>query len=263
MEGVRRAHQQLLSFLPRHGRIYPTRSHWTRAHRRWLAEQRFDHAAQQIVFEELMPAASAGETIGAAPSDTMSEMPPLMDLPAVRSQAAGSALSASRSMAAAPSSSAAAAAPARIPVTPNPPKATPPAPSTLPATQPARHSAFHPQNPHSPNAHPSTGSHVMTLVAKPADSAPPPKKQKSAVAQGPGLGARFVRYWKDVTNSFLYDWKQLMGAHGLARSVDTSVSSLQRNVLVPMTKWLREPAKTPQSRGKNSQAPAAGKQRGR
>jgi general secretion pathway protein A len=206
---------------------------------------------QDPLFEELMPAASAGETIGAAPSATMSEIPPLMDLPAVRS------------MAAAPSSSAAAAAPARIPVTPNPPKATPPAPSTLPATQPARHSAFHPKNPQSPTAHPSTGSHVMTLVAKPADSAPPPKKQKSAVALGPGLGARFVRYWKDVTNSFLYDWRQLMGAHGLARSVDTSVSSLQRNVLVPMTKWLREPAKTPQSRGKNPQAPAAGKQRGR
>ena len=56
MEGVRRARQQLLSFLLRHGRIYPTKNHWTRAHRRWLAEQRFDHAAQQIVLEELIQA---------------------------------------------------------------------------------------------------------------------------------------------------------------------------------------------------------------
>jgi transposase len=56
MEGLRRTRQQLLSFLLRHGRIYPTRSHWTRAHRRWLSEQRFDHAAQQIVFEELIQA---------------------------------------------------------------------------------------------------------------------------------------------------------------------------------------------------------------
>jgi transposase len=56
MEGVRRARQQLLSFLLRHGRIYPTRRHWTRAHRRWLAEQRFEHPAQQIVFEELIRA---------------------------------------------------------------------------------------------------------------------------------------------------------------------------------------------------------------
>lgn len=54
MESVRRARQQLLSFLLRHGRIFPTRRHWTRGHRRWLAEQRFDHAAQQIVFQELI-----------------------------------------------------------------------------------------------------------------------------------------------------------------------------------------------------------------
>jgi transposase len=54
MEGVRRARQQLLSFLLRHGRIYPTKHHWTRAHRRWLAEQRFGHVAQQI--EELIQA---------------------------------------------------------------------------------------------------------------------------------------------------------------------------------------------------------------
>jgi len=56
MEGTRRARQQLLSFLLRHGRIYPTKRHWTRAHRRWLAEQRFEHPAQQIVFEELIQA---------------------------------------------------------------------------------------------------------------------------------------------------------------------------------------------------------------
>lgn len=56
MDAVRRARQQLLSFLLRHGRIYPTERHWTRAHRRWLAEQRFEHAAQQIVREELIQA---------------------------------------------------------------------------------------------------------------------------------------------------------------------------------------------------------------
>lgn len=56
METVRRTRQQLLSFLLRHGRIYPTKRHWTGGHRRWLAEQRFEHAAQQIVFEELIQA---------------------------------------------------------------------------------------------------------------------------------------------------------------------------------------------------------------
>jgi transposase len=62
MEGVRRARQQLLSFLLRHGRTYATRSHWTRAHRRWLSEQRFDHAAQQIVFEELIQAVEQAQS---------------------------------------------------------------------------------------------------------------------------------------------------------------------------------------------------------
>lgn len=53
-EEIRRSRQLLLSFLLRHDRAIPTRQHWTRAHRRWLAEQRFDHAAEQIVFEELI-----------------------------------------------------------------------------------------------------------------------------------------------------------------------------------------------------------------
>jgi transposase len=58
---LRRARQQLLSFLLRHGRAYRTASHWTRAHRRWLAEQRFEHVAQQIVFEELIRAIEQAE----------------------------------------------------------------------------------------------------------------------------------------------------------------------------------------------------------
>ncbi len=50
---MRPARQQLLSFLLRHGRTYPAKPKpWTRTHRRWLGEQRFDHLAQQIAFEE-------------------------------------------------------------------------------------------------------------------------------------------------------------------------------------------------------------------
>ena len=48
----RRKRQQLLSFLLRHSRIYSGGGHWTLAHRRWLANQKFEHAAQQIVFQE-------------------------------------------------------------------------------------------------------------------------------------------------------------------------------------------------------------------
>lgn len=50
---IRRTRQQLLSFLLRHGRVYRDGvKHWTKRHRRWLGEQRFDHPAQQIAFEE-------------------------------------------------------------------------------------------------------------------------------------------------------------------------------------------------------------------
>jgi transposase len=55
VQEVRRSRQLLLSFLLRHDRTIPTRHHWTRAHRRWLALQSFAHPAEQIVFEELIP----------------------------------------------------------------------------------------------------------------------------------------------------------------------------------------------------------------
>jgi len=55
-DDLRRKRQQLLSFLLRHGRIYSAGGHWTLAHRRWLAKQAFEHAAQQIVFQESIDA---------------------------------------------------------------------------------------------------------------------------------------------------------------------------------------------------------------
>jgi hypothetical protein len=51
-DDLRRKRQQLLSFLLRHSRIYSGGGHWTLAHRRWLANQKFEHAAQQIVLQE-------------------------------------------------------------------------------------------------------------------------------------------------------------------------------------------------------------------
>lgn len=51
-DDLRRKRQQLLSFLLRHGRIFTGGDHWTRAHRRWLADQSFEHPAQQIVFQD-------------------------------------------------------------------------------------------------------------------------------------------------------------------------------------------------------------------
>jgi transposase len=58
-DDLRRKRQQLLSFLLRHSRIYSGGGHWTLAHRRWLAGQKFDHAAQQIVFQEGIDAIEA------------------------------------------------------------------------------------------------------------------------------------------------------------------------------------------------------------
>ena len=51
-DDLRRKRQQLLSFLLRHS----GGGHWTMAHRRWLAGQKFDHPAQQIVFQEAIDA---------------------------------------------------------------------------------------------------------------------------------------------------------------------------------------------------------------
>ena len=63
-DDLRRKRQQLLSFLLRHGRIYDGGGHWTLAHRRWLARQAFEHAAQQIVFQEKVDAiAEAAERL--------------------------------------------------------------------------------------------------------------------------------------------------------------------------------------------------------
>lgn len=62
METVRRARQQLHCFLLRHNRIFTGRTPRTAAHRRWLANQRFEHPAQQIVLQELVDTVADAET---------------------------------------------------------------------------------------------------------------------------------------------------------------------------------------------------------
>lgn len=49
-----RARQQLLAFLLRHGRSYPTGKHWTQRHRSWLARQTFQEQAHGIVFHDYL-----------------------------------------------------------------------------------------------------------------------------------------------------------------------------------------------------------------
>jgi transposase len=62
VRALRAARQQLSAFLLRHERIYPAgRTAWTKAHRGWLADQRFAQRAQQIVLEESIEAVRLGE----------------------------------------------------------------------------------------------------------------------------------------------------------------------------------------------------------
>ncbi|MBV8094887.1 MAG: hypothetical protein JO110_16995 [Acetobacteraceae bacterium] len=49
---VRRARQHLQGFLVRHRRHYGGPKAWSRAHGCWLAQQRFEHPAQQILFQD-------------------------------------------------------------------------------------------------------------------------------------------------------------------------------------------------------------------
>jgi transposase len=60
MLDLRMKRQQL--FLLRHDRIFPGRKTWSRAHVRWLCEQRFDHPAHQIVLQEHRHAIEDAET---------------------------------------------------------------------------------------------------------------------------------------------------------------------------------------------------------
>ena len=54
-----KARQRLGAFLLRHRRVYSGKSRWTQAHFRWLEEQKFEIALQQLVFQEYVDAAIA------------------------------------------------------------------------------------------------------------------------------------------------------------------------------------------------------------
>src|SRR5476651_2663090 len=48
----RKAKQQLLALLLRHGKRYEGKSHWTQAHFRWLESLKFERSAQQMLLQE-------------------------------------------------------------------------------------------------------------------------------------------------------------------------------------------------------------------
>jgi transposase len=57
VEDLRRKRQAISSMLLKHGRAFPGKTTWGARHERWLAEQAFDHPAQQVVLQELVLAA--------------------------------------------------------------------------------------------------------------------------------------------------------------------------------------------------------------
>lgn len=50
------ARHRVSKMLLRHGRVYPQKSTWTIAHRRWLAGQQFDEPASEMAFADLLAA---------------------------------------------------------------------------------------------------------------------------------------------------------------------------------------------------------------
>jgi len=74
MEALRRARQQLLSFLLRHGRVYTGRTPWSKAHSSWLCGQTFEHPAHQIVLAEYRHAIEEAEGTGYLPLCFLIEM---------------------------------------------------------------------------------------------------------------------------------------------------------------------------------------------
>ena len=52
VKALRVARQVLLAFLLRHGYRYSGRTHWTRAHKNWIADIKMPHRAQQIALQE-------------------------------------------------------------------------------------------------------------------------------------------------------------------------------------------------------------------
>jgi len=76
MMDLKKKRQHLLSFLLRHGRIFPGARNWTKMFERWLAQQTFDHPAQQIVFQDQIEAINTARVRLAALEQQLREIVP-------------------------------------------------------------------------------------------------------------------------------------------------------------------------------------------
>ena len=68
------ARHRVSKMLLRHGRVYPKPSTWSQEHRRWLARQRFDEPASDLVFADLIAAVDGISSRKAAIALRLSEL---------------------------------------------------------------------------------------------------------------------------------------------------------------------------------------------
>lgn len=68
------ARHRVSKMLLRHGRVYPKPKTWTAEHRRWLSRQRFDEAASDMVFADLLAAVDGLTSRKAAIALRLSEL---------------------------------------------------------------------------------------------------------------------------------------------------------------------------------------------
>jgi len=61
VDDLRRKRQAISSMMLRYGRSYPGKTTWTKRHKLWLQAQRFDHAAQHLVMQDMILAAQHAE----------------------------------------------------------------------------------------------------------------------------------------------------------------------------------------------------------
>jgi transposase len=73
-QDLMRVRHRVSKMLLRHGRVYPSPSTWTEAHRRWLSRQQFPEPASELAFADLLAAVDGLSARKAALSQRLSQL---------------------------------------------------------------------------------------------------------------------------------------------------------------------------------------------
>jgi hypothetical protein len=74
MRRARRVRHRVSKMLLRHGRVNPSPSTWTQAHRRWLSRQQFDETSSELVFADQLAAVDGLSARKAAVAERLSHL---------------------------------------------------------------------------------------------------------------------------------------------------------------------------------------------